>query len=148
MSDLTVNRRATYDYEILQQYEAGLALLGFEVKSVKAGRMTLAGSFAMIRGNEAWLLNASIPPYQQNNTPPDYDPTRSRRLLLHRREIKELIGATAQKGLTVVPLKVYSTRGLLKISLGLARHKKAGDKRETIKRREASREIEREMKRS
>ena len=144
MSDLSVNRRASYDYEILQQYEAGIALLGFEVKSVKAGRMTLEGSFAVIRGGDAWLLNASIPPYQQKNTPPDYDPVRSRRLLLHRLEIEELIGTAAQKGLTIVPLKVYSKRGLVKISLGLARHKKAGDKRETIKKREAEREIARD----
>lgn len=148
MSELSVNRRATYDYEILQTYEAGLSLLGFEVKAVKAGRMTLAGAFAVIRGNEAWLLNASISPYQQKNTPESYDPSRSRRLLLHRAEIKELIGAVAQKGLTVVPLKVYSSHGIVKISLGLARHKKAGDKRQTIKKREASREIEREIKRS
>ena len=158
MSDLSVNRRATYDYEILQTYEAGISLLGFEVKSVKSGRMTLAGAFAVIRGGDAcphtkrhrrcgvgaWLLNASIPPYQQKNTPPDYDPVRSRRLLLHRREIEELIGAAAQKGLTMVPLKVYSKRGLVKISLGLARHKKAADKRETIKKREAEREIARD----
>ncbi len=145
MSDLSVNRRASYDYEILQQYEAGIALLGLEVKSVKAGRMTLAGSFAVIRGGDAWLLNASIPPYQQKNTPPDYDPIRSRRLLLHRRELEELIGATAQKGLTIIPLKVYSKRGLVKIFLGLARHKKAADKRETIKKREAEREIARDV---
>jgi len=147
MNDLSVNRRATFDYEILQTYEAGMVLLGFEVKSVKAGRMALAGSFAVIRGGDAWLLNAAIPPHQQKNTPDTYDPTRSRRLLLHGHEIKELVGATAQKGLTIVPLKVYSKRGLLKLSLGLARHKKTGDKRETIKKREAAREIARALHR-
>lgn len=147
MSELSVNRRAAYDYEILQTYEAGMSLLGFEVKSVKAGRMTLAGAFAVIRGNEAILLNASIPPYQQKNTPESYDPSRSRRLLLHKAEIRELIGASAQKGLTIVPLKVYSKRNRVKILLGLGRHKKKGDKRETIKKREAEREIARDARR-
>ncbi len=146
MPDLTVNRRAQFDYEILSTYEAGISLLGFEVKAVKAGRMTLAGAFAVIRGNEAWLLNASIPPYQVTNTPAAYDPLRTRRLLLHGREIKELIGSAAQKGLTIVPLKVYSKRGRLKLLLGLARHKKSADKREVLKRREADRDIQRELK--
>ena len=146
MSDLAVNRRAHFDYEILSTYEAGISLFGFEVKAVKAGRMTLAGAFAVIRGGEVWLLNASIPPYQAANTPADYDPLRTRRLLLHKNEIKELIGSAAQKGLTIVPLKVYSKRGRLKLLLGLARHKKSADKREVLKRREANRDIQRELK--
>lgn len=147
MSDLSVNRRASYDYAILQTYEAGMELRGFEAKSVKAGRMTLAGSFAVIRGNEAWLLNATIPPYQQKNTPADYDPMRSRRLLLHKNEIKELTGTAAQKGLTIVPLKVYTKHNRVKILLGLGRHKKKGDKREIIKKRDAEREIARDVRR-
>lgn len=140
-----VNRRVYFDYEILETYEAGVELFGFEVKAVKTGHMNLAGSYAVIRNNEAWLLNATIPPYQPKNAPPDYDPTRSRRLLLHKAEIKELIGKAAQKGLTIVPLKVYTKRGRVKILVGLAKHKKKADKREIIKRREAEREIKRSL---
>lgn len=147
MNDLSVNRRAQFDYEILQTYEAGIELRGFEVKAVKSGRINLAGAFAVIRNNEAWLLNATISPYQAKNTPSDYDPTRSRRLLLHKAQIKELIGAASQKGLTIVPLKVYTKRNRVKLLLGLARHKKKADKREVIKRRESAREIERTLKR-
>ena len=161
MSDLSVNRRAHFDYEILATYEAGIELLGFEVKAVKTGRMNLAGAFVVIRGEEAhphtktqkrfsvgaWLLNAAIAPYQPKNTPADYEPTRSRRLLLHKSEIKELLGQTSQKGLTIIPLKVYTKRNRVKVLIGLARSKKKGDKREVIKRREASREIDRTLKR-
>lgn len=147
MSELASNRRAYFDYEILETYEAGIELLGHEVKSVKAGHINLTGSFAVIRGGEAYLLNATISPYQAKNIPADYDPLRTRKLLLHKSEIKELIGKSAQKGLTIVPLKVYTKRARIKISLGLARHKKQGDKRETIRGREAEREIKRELKR-
>lgn len=146
MPEVTVNRRAYFDYEILETYEAGVELFGFEVKAVKTGHINLAGSYAVIKNNEAWLLNATIPPYQPKNTPPDYDPTRSRRLLLHKSEIRELIGKAAQKGLTIVPLKVYTKRGRVKILMGLAKHKKKADKREVIKRREAEREIKRSLK--
>ena len=147
MSVLTNNKRAFFDYEILETYEAGISLLGFEVKAVKNGRIALVGSYVVMRGNEAWLLNADIPPYQAKNTPAGYDPTRSRRLLLKKPEIKELIGKAAQSGLTIVPLKVYSKRGFVKILIGLARHKKKTDKREVIKKREAKREIARTLKR-
>lgn len=146
MANITVNRRAYFDYETLETYEAGIELRGFEAKAVKTGRINLAGSFAVIKDNEAWLLNATIPPYQPKNAPSDYDPTRSRRLLLHKSEIKELIGKSAQKGLTIVPLKVYTKHNRVKILLGLARHKKGKDKRETIKKRETEREIERGLK--
>jgi len=142
-----VNRRAYFDYEILETFEAGIELFGFEVKAVKTGHINLSGSFAVIRNNEAWLLNATIPPYQPKNAPADYDPTRSRRLLLHKSQIKELIGSTSQKGLTIVPLKVYTKRNRVKVLIGLARHKKKTDKREVIKRREDRREIERTLKR-
>ena len=145
--EIASNRRAYFDYEILETYEAGIELFGFEVKAVKSGRINLTGAYAVVKDNEVWLLNATISPYQARNTPADYDPTRSRRLLLHKSEIKELIGKSAQKGLTIVPLKVYTKRGRIKISLGLAKHKKSSDKRETIKRREAEREIKREIKR-
>ena len=146
MPDLSVNRRAQFDYEILSTYEAGISLFGFEAKAVKTGRINLAGAYALIRGNEAWLLNATIPPYQVANTPPTYDPTRTRRLLLHKSEIKALIGGSTEKGLTIVPLKVYTKNNLVKVLLGLGRHKKKADKRESIKRRETEREIERTLK--
>ena len=147
MTELSVNRRARFDYSILETYEAGLALTGFEVKAAKAGRISLAGAFVIIKNNEAWLLNATISPYQPKNTPSNYDPERSRRLLLHRSQIKELIGKTSQSGLTIIPLKVYTSHNRVKILIGLARHKKSGDKRETIKKREAQREISRALKR-
>ncbi len=146
MTDLADNRRARFDYEILETIEAGIELRGFEVKSVKTGHINLAGAFAVIKNNEAWLLNTTIPPYQPGNTPSDYDPTRSRRLLLRKSEIKELIGRASQKGLTLVPLKVYTKKSKIKVLLGLGRHKKKGDKRETIKKREAEREMERATK--
>lgn len=146
MPDLSVNRRAHFDYEILQIYEAGIELRGFEVKAVKTGHINLAGSYAIIRGNEVWLLNAMIPAYQIKNAPADYNPQRTRRLLLHKAQIKELIGASAQKGLTIVPLKVYTVRNRVKALIGLGRHKKKGDKREIIKKREVEREIERTLK--
>lgn len=147
METIIENRRAKFDYSILQTYEAGFALTGFEVKAAKAGRMSLTGAFVVMRDNEAWLLNATISPYQPKNTPSGYDPERSRRLLLHRSEIKELIGKTSQSGLTIIPLKVYTSHNRVKILIGLARHKKQGDKRETIKKREAQREINRTLKR-
>lgn len=143
MNELAVNKRARFDYEILETYEAGMELRGFEVKSIKSGRMSLAGSFAVIRGNEAFLLNAVIPPYQAANTPAGYDPERTRRLLLKKSEIRELIGKTAQKGLTLAPLKAYAKRNRVKLLIGLCRHKKQRDKRETIKKRESKREIAR-----
>ncbi len=146
MPEFSSNKRARFDYEILKEYEAGIVLWGFEVKSIKDGRMNLAGAFVVLRGNEAWLLNASISPYQGKNTPADYDNARSRKLLLHKSELKELIGKSAQKGLTIVPLSVYSKRGKIKISVAIARHKKAKDKREAIKARESRREIARTLK--
>lgn len=147
MINLAENRKTHFDYEILETYEAGIELFGFEVKSVKTGRINLAGSFAVIKNNEVWLLNTNIQAYQPKNAPPDYDPARSRRLLLHKSEIKELIGKSAQKGLTIVPLKVYTKRNRIKVLLGLGRHKKKTDKRELIKRRETERAIERVIKR-
>ncbi|HEU4752039.1 MAG TPA: SsrA-binding protein SmpB [Armatimonadota bacterium] len=140
---LAENRRARFDYEILETYEAGLELSGPEVKSVRAGRLVLAGSHALVRGGEAWLLNAQIPAYQPKNAGNDYEPDRTRRLLLHRAEIAALTGKLAEKGLALVPLKAYSSHGLVKIELGLARSRKAQDKREAIKKRETEREIRR-----
>ena len=146
MDTISVNRRAHFDYEILEEYEAGIELHGFEAKAVKNGHINLAGTFAVIRGSEAYLLNAMIPAHQPKNAPADYDPQRTRRLLLHKKEIQELIGAVAQRGLTIVPLKVYTRRSRVKILIGLARHKKKHDKREIIKKRDTKREIDRTLK--
>ena len=143
MNVLAENRRARFDYEVLDHYEAGIELLGTEVKSVKGGRLNLSGSYGVIRGSEAWLLGADIPAYQPKNAPEGYDPKRTRRLLLTRHEIKGLEGRLHEKGLVLVPLRAHLKNGLVKIELGLARSKKTRDKRETLKRRAHEREIER-----
>src|SRR3989344_3607478 len=108
MPIITINKRAYFDYEILETFETGVELFGFEVKSVKNGQINLAGSYAIIRGGEVWLINADIPAYQPKNAPEDYDSKRSRRLLLRKKEIGTLIGRTVEKGLTLVPLRVYT----------------------------------------
>jgi SsrA-binding protein len=148
MPVLAVNRKATFDYEILETYEAGIELKGFEVKSAKAGRANLAGSFVVVRGGEAFLLGATIAPYQPKNTPAGHEPSRTRRLLLHRAELKELIGATAQKHLTLIPLRMYNKGPKIKLEVGLARRRKKYDKREHIREREDQRKIERALKSS
>ncbi len=147
MTDLSVNRRAHFDYTILDAYEAGMELFGFEVKAILGGRMTLAGAFVVMKNAEAWLLNAGITPLQPKNTPPSYQPDRSRRLLLHKAQIRELIGKTSQKGLTIIPLKAYAKGHRVKLLIGLAEHKKQHDKRETMRRRDAEREMSREKRR-
>lgn len=146
MAVLAVNRRAGFDYEVLETYEAGIELLGFEVKATKSGRANIAGSFVVIKNGEAVWLNADILPYQPRNTPSGYDPTRSRKLLLRKSEIKELIGKSAQKGLTLIPLRLYTKGPRIKLEFGLARHKKKYDKREKIRTREDQRKIERALK--
>lgn len=140
---ISTNKRAYFDYEILKAYEAGIELFGFEVKAIKNGRMNLAGSYVVIRNEQAWLLNADIPPYQPENAPSDYDSKRTRRLLLKKEEIKELIGKTREKGLTLVPLKVYTKdrKNLIKIEIGIGKSRKKQDKREVIKKREIQKEI-------
>ncbi len=146
MKVLGVNRRARFDYEILETFEAGLALLGHEVKAIKTGHVSLLGAYVVIKNEEAFLLNATIPPYQPKNAPPDYDPERSRKLLLKKKEIRYLIGKTKEKGLTLVPLEVYtSERGLIKLKFGVGKGKKQIDKRELIKRREVKRKIARTL---
>ncbi|NJL82173.1 MAG: SsrA-binding protein SmpB [Chloroflexaceae bacterium] len=141
------NRQARHLYEILETYEAGLQLTGTEVKSIRAGRANLKDGFALIRDGEAWLLNVHISPYQASGQYFNHDPRRTRKLLLHRREISKLIGKLEQQGLTLVPLKLYFKNGWIKISLGLAKGKKLHDKRETLKRRQDDREMARAMKR-
>jgi len=146
MSSLAFNKRANFDYDISEKLEAGIELKGFEVKAVKGGHMQIAGSYAVIRHNEAWLVNSHIPPYQPKNTPKDYDPARSRRLLLAKKEIEYLTGKLHEKGLTLLPLEVYTKRGLIKIKLGLGKPLKKKDKREVIRKRETKKEIERAMR--
>ncbi|MGQ9496833.1 MAG: SsrA-binding protein SmpB [Desulfotomaculales bacterium] len=140
------NRKAWHDYQILETYEAGMVLTGTEVKSLRAGRANLKDSFARIGDGELWLENMHISPYEQGNRF-NHDPKRARKLLMHKREIMRLWGRTREKGLTLVPLKVYFKDGRAKVELALARGKKVYDKREEIARREARRELERALRR-
>jgi len=142
---LSENKKAYYNYQILEKFEAGIALIGQEVKSIKAGKIGLAGSFVVLKGEEAFLIGANIPPYQPKNAPADYLAERSRKLLLKKSEIKYLIGKAKEKGLTLVPLMVYTQKGKIKIEFGLAKGKRKTDKREVIKKRELEREIKREL---
>ena len=133
------NRKAYHDYHILETFEAGIALLGTEVKGIREGRANLRDSFARVEGGEVWLFNVHINPYSHRGYV-DHDPRRKRRLLLHKQEIRKLIGKTVEKGLTLVPTRLYFKNGKVKVALALAKGKQAHDKRETIRRREADRE--------
>src|SRR3989344_4745039 len=146
MSNYAENRKARFNYEILEKYEAGIELLGVEVKSVRGGQMSLEGAFAIVRGGEIYLINANIPPYQAKNTPKDYDPLRNRKLLLQKKEIAELAGNEKNKSLTIVPISVYNKGRKIKVEVALVKGKKKFDKRETIKKRDTDREIRREIK--
>jgi SsrA-binding protein len=143
---VAVNRRARHDYEIEETYEAGLALTGSEIKSVRGGRVNLRGSFARVVNEEVFVFDMHISPYEQSGTYFNHNPTRPRKLLLHRREIKRLLGLVQQKGMTLVPLRVYFRGKHAKLELGVARGKKLYDKREDIARRDAQRDIERAIK--
>lgn len=140
------NRQARFLYEILETYEAGIQLSGTEVKSIRAGKVNLRDGYALIRNGEALLINVHISPYQASGEYFNHDPRRTRKLLLHRKEINKLVGQLEQKGLTLVPLKMYFKGGWVKVSLGVGKGKKLHDKRETIKRREDQREMSRAMK--
>ncbi len=146
MKTYAINKRAHYDYEILEKIEGGLVLAGYEVKSIKTGLISLKGAFVTIRNNQAYLTNASIPAYQPKNTPESYDPERSRKVLIHKSQLKSLIGKISRKGLTLVPIKVYSNRGFIKLEFGVGKGKKKFDKREDIKKREARVDIERTLR--
>lgn len=135
------NKRAYFDYTILETYEAGIVLQGFEVKSVKLSHMSLQGAYVIVKDNEAFLLNAHISPYQPQNMPKDYDPTRTRKLLLRQSEIKTLIGKSNAQGLTILPLSLYNKKGKVKVEIGLAKSKKKYEKRELIKKRDMEREM-------
>lgn len=141
------NRQARYLYEILETYEAGIELKGTEVKSISQGKANLQDGYALIRGGEVWLINVHISPYQDASQFFNHDPRRNRKLLLHRREIRKLIGKVQQEGLTLIPLKMYLKRGWIKISIGLAKGKKLHDKREDLKRKQDKRDMARALKR-
>ncbi|MFH1008960.1 MAG: SsrA-binding protein SmpB [Candidatus Latescibacterota bacterium] len=138
------NRKARHDYHILSHVEAGLVLQGTEVKSLRLGQVNLRDSFARIENDEAWLHNMHINPYEEGNRF-NHDPTRKRKLLLHRIEIKRLLGKLKEKGLTLVPLSLYFVKGRAKVELGLARGKHEYDKREDIARRDMQRDIARQL---
>jgi SsrA-binding protein len=139
------NRKALHEFHVVESYDAGLVLTGPEVKSIRDNRVSLAEAFARVDGGEAWLYDMHVNPYEpasHTNT----DPVRPRKLLLHRRELRRLIGATREKGMTLVPLELFLQRGFIKVSIALARGKKLHDKREAAKERDAQREIRRALK--
>lgn len=139
------NRKAWYDYEVLDRYEAGIALKGSEVKSIKAGNVSLKDGFVSIENGEAWLWNCHVSQWSHSSSD-SYDPTRRRKLLLHREEIDKLAGKVKQKGLTLIPLSMYAVRGRIKVSVGLCKGKKKYDKKRREKERRLDREIHREKR--
>ncbi len=148
MQTLAENRKARFDYDILETFDAGIVLSGQEVKSLMNGQISLAGSYVVVKPQGAYLLNATIPPYQPKNAPKEYEPARSRTLLLKKKEIGYLLGKAKESKLTIVPLSCYRIKSKIKLSIGLARSKRKHDKRETAKTRETDREINRALKNS
>lgn len=143
MKNLVINKKASFDYDFLEKFEAGIVLSGAEIKAIKTGKANLAGSFAIIRNNEAFLLNLSIAPYQPKNMEASYSPDKTRKLLFHQKQIFYLSSLLKQKNLTLVPLRMYNKHGLIKVELALAKGKKKFDKREAIKKRDIKKRIER-----
>jgi SsrA-binding protein len=146
MPTITTHKKALFNYEVLEKYEAGIVLSGAEVKSIKGGHINLKGSYVTLRNNELWLINAHISPYKMATTQKNYDPTQDRKLLLKRKEISSLIGKLKAKGLTILPISVYTKGSLIKIKIGVCRGKKLHDKRELIKKRESDRRLQRLMR--
>lgn len=144
--DYALNPKARFDYNILETYTAGLVLPGHEVKAIRGGKASIKGSYVKIFDGEAYLVGGTVAPYQPGNVPADYDDQRTRKLLLKKSELKYLIGKAEERGLTLVPLKIFDAHGLLKLEIGIARGKKKFDKRETIKQRESKRTIGRALK--
>ncbi len=145
MPVLATNKKATFDYHILERIEAGMVLSGKEVKSVRKGQVSFAGSFVSINNSECFLVNCHISAYQPQNNPVDYNPKRDRKLLLQKKEIDRLYGKTKEGGITLVPIKIYTKKNLLKIEIGIARGKKKYDKRESIKKRDIDRDLRRKI---
>jgi SsrA-binding protein len=146
MATFAENKKAYFEYEILERYDAGLKLFGHEVKSIIHRGVNLAGTFIVIRGEEAYLLNLNIPPYQPGNIPKNYEEGRTIKLLLTKQELKHLTGVSQTKWLTLLPLRLYNKNRNIKLEFGIARHKKLHDKRATIAKREAQRLMERGLK--
>ncbi|OHB00280.1 MAG: SsrA-binding protein [Candidatus Zambryskibacteria bacterium RIFCSPHIGHO2_12_FULL_43_12b] len=143
---LIENKKARFNYEIGETYEAGIKLFGYEVKSLRKGLGSLDGAYAVVRGGETFLIGAEIPPFQAKNAPANYDPRRNRKLLLTKKEIRALSQEENKKGLTIVPISVYNKGRKIKVTLGIGKGKKKFDKRQSIKKREADREIRRTLK--
>jgi SsrA-binding protein len=146
MTVVCENRKVRFNYEFLEEFEAGIELLGFEVKSVRAGRLSLDGAYVLVRGGEVFLTGSTLSPIQPKNVKDAYDPARPRKLLLSKQEIAHLAGMEAKKGLTIVPVSVYNKGRRLKVRIAVARGKKEFDKRDDIKKREADRDIQRTLK--
>jgi SsrA-binding protein len=146
MKVLAENKKAYFDYNILEKFKAGIVLQGQEVKSLKTRRINLAGSYITVKNKELFWIGAKIPAYQPKNAPSDYKEDRLRKLLLKKNEIKSLFGKSKEKGLTFLPLKVYTKNGKIKMEFGTAKGRKKPDKRELIKKRETDREISRTLK--
>lgn len=146
MENYAVNKRATFDYELLEKMEGGLVLAGYEVKAIKTGHLSLKGAFLTVHEGELYLTNAHIPAYQKANVPQNYDEYRARKVLVRRRELSSLIGKIKQKGLTLVPIRVYSSHRLIKLEFAVGKGKKLMDKREDIKKREANISIRRALR--
>jgi len=146
MEIIVENKKAYFNYKVLERFKAGIVLLGQEVKSIKNKRINLQGSFVALKDGEVFLIGSSVPAYQPKNAPSDYNPQKSRKLLLKKAEIKHLIGKAKQKGLTMVPLIVYNEKGKIKLDFGIVKAKKKYDKREKIKKREIEREIHRQTR--
>lgn len=146
VANLVENKKIFLNYEVLDEYESGIELLGAEVKMVKSHHGSLEGARVIIRGNEAFLVGANIPLYQPNNPSSSYEPDRTRRLLLKKEEIAELVGRGEQKGLTIVPISMYNKSRLIKVRVAVVRGKKKFDKRESLKKKEARRDVARDIK--
>lgn len=146
MLTYAANDKARFDYEMLETFEAGLVLKGYEAKAIKNGKASIRGAYVKILNGEAWLLGATVSPYQPGNVPPNYDQQRNRKLLLKRSELKYLIGKSQEKGLTLVPLKLYNKNGLIKLEFGIGRGKKKHDKRAKIVERETKRKLARALR--
>ena len=146
MTTFIANKKAHFDYEIMEKMDAGIELLGFEVKSIKNGQGSLEGAYVIVRGGEAYVVNMLVSPYQENNTPDGYEARRNRRLILSKSEIAKLVDIEGGKGLTIIPISLYNKGNLIKVSLAVVRGKKKFDKRETIKKRETDRTVRREFR--
>ena len=147
MTIYSENKKGTFDYEIIERFEAGLVLFGQEVKSIKTGHINLSGAFITLASGEPFLVGVKVPPYQPNNAGADYGEERQRKLLLNKKEIDYLAGRSKEKGFSLIPLKVYDKSGRIKLEFGLAKGKKKYDKKEKIKKRDVDREVNRELSR-